>query len=298
MQPFGCLCCHAASWMPFLPARIMQENMDDVFKALADASRRRLLDSLNQRNGQTLHELCAGLDMARQSVSKHLAVLEAANLVSTTRRGREKLHFLNAEPINAIADRWMTQYDRARAGALADLKTALEQPPERHAMDNSFVYITYIQTTPDQLWNALTDPTFTKRYWGVTLQSDWNVDSTVTWELDGITMADPEQVVLVADRPSRLSYRWHTFTPEFLAKFDDDEGTLARALSERRSKITFDIERVDALCKLTVTHDDFEPGSKVLAGVSGGWPPILASLKTLLETGEPLPLAPRADGRA
>ena len=159
-------------------------------------------------------------------------------------------------------------------------------------MDNTFVYITYIQTTPERLWTALTDPAFTKRYWGVTLQSDWNVDSTVTWELDGIVMADPDQVVLEADRPKRLSYRWHTFTPEFLAKFDDEDGTIANALDQRRSKITFDIEPVGTLCKLTVTHDDFDVGSPVLAGVSQGWPPILASLKTLLETGEPLALDP------
>src|SRR5215211_1878474 len=104
-------------------------EMDEVFKALADPSRRLLLDSLNARNGQNLQELCAGLDMARQSVSKHLAVLEAANVVTTLRRGREKLHFLNAEPINAIADRWISHYDRQRAEALADLKTALEQIP-------------------------------------------------------------------------------------------------------------------------------------------------------------------------
>src|SRR6266498_2663371 len=101
--------------------------MDDVFKALADPSRRALLDRLNARNGQTLRELCAGLDMARQSVSKHLAVLEAANLVSTVWRGREKLHYVNGEPINAIADRWISRYDRERARALSDLKTALEQ---------------------------------------------------------------------------------------------------------------------------------------------------------------------------
>ena len=96
---------------------------DEVFRALADPSRRRLLDSLNARNGQTLRELCAGLDMARQSVSKHLAVLEAASLVTTVRRGREKLHYLNAAPINAIADRWITRYDQGRVHALADLKT-------------------------------------------------------------------------------------------------------------------------------------------------------------------------------
>src|ERR1700742_675600 len=112
--------------------------MDEVFKALADASRRRLLDSLNARNGRTLRELCAGLDMARQSASKHLAVLEDANLVTTQWRGREKLHYLNAVPINAIADRWMNQYDRARAETLADLKTALES--ESMSETTEYVY--------------------------------------------------------------------------------------------------------------------------------------------------------------
>src|SRR3954469_16821169 len=96
-------------------------EMDDVFRALADPSRRQLLDRLNERNGQTLRELCAGLDMARQSVSKHLATLEAANLVTTVRRGREKLHYLNAAPINEIAERWITQYDKERVHALGDL---------------------------------------------------------------------------------------------------------------------------------------------------------------------------------
>src|SRR3954464_14951659 len=90
------------------------DRMDEVFRALADPSRRRLLDSLNERSGQTLRELCAGLDMARQSVSKHLTVLEEAGLVASVRRGREKLHYLNAGPINAIADRWISQYDRER----------------------------------------------------------------------------------------------------------------------------------------------------------------------------------------
>src|SRR3954471_5376213 len=123
--------------------------MDEVFKALADPSRRRLLDRLNERNGQTLRELCAGLDMARQSVSKHLAVLEAANLVTTVRRGREKLHFLNAAPINEITERWITHYEQSRVHALADLKRALEDSP----MDKpTFVYTTYIRTTPERLW--------------------------------------------------------------------------------------------------------------------------------------------------
>lgn len=184
--------------------------MDEVFKALADVSRRRLLDRLNERNGQTLRELCAGLGQTRQSVSKHLAVLEAASLVSTIRQGREKLHFLNAEPINAIADRWMTRYGRPRA---------------------------------------------------------------------------------VADPPRRLSYTWHTVTPEFVAAYGDDPEFLAKASVESRSKVTFDIEPVGGLVKLTVTHDGFDPKSVVLAGVTQGWPQIVASLRTLLETGEPLALA-------
>src|SRR5215216_1566547 len=121
-------------------------EIDAVFKALADPSRRQLLDSLNSRNGQTLRELCAGLHMTRQSVSKHLAVLEAANLVTTVRRGREKLHYLNAAPINEIGERWITRYDQARVHALADLKRALE---EDTTVDKpSFVYTTYIRTTP------------------------------------------------------------------------------------------------------------------------------------------------------
>src|SRR4051812_36305373 len=111
--------------------------MNAVFKALADPSRRQLLDRLNARNGQTLHELCAGLDMARQSVTKHLAVLEDAGLVTTVRRGREKLHFLNAAPINDIAERWIHRYDQERAHALADLKRALEETP---VPSTEFVY--------------------------------------------------------------------------------------------------------------------------------------------------------------
>ena len=261
--------------------------MDDVFKALADANRRRLLDRLNERNGQTLRELCAGLAMARQSVSKHLAVLEAANLVSTRRQGREKHHYLNPVPINAIAERWMHRYDRARTSALADLKHRLEQPP----MDTSYVYTTYIDATPERLWTALTDPVFTRRYWGVALISDWKVGSTITWELEKARIADDEQVVLVADRPRRLSYTWHTITPEFVAAYGDDREFLAAASAEPRSTITFDIEPVGSLVKLTVTQDGFAEGSVVRAGISEGWPSLIASLKTLLETGQPLAFA-------
>ena len=259
-----------------------------MFRALSDPSRRRLLDSLNQRNGQTLRELCAGLDMARQSVSKHLAILEDANLVTTVRRGREKLHYLNAAPINEIAERWINRYDRGRLSALSDLKKALEDTtmgkPE-------FVYTTYIRTTPEQLWRGLTDPAFTRRYWGLALESDWQTGSAWTLRLNagGVTISDPEQVVLESDPYRRLSYTWHTFTPEWAAAYDISDEYLAQVASEPRSRVSFDIEPLGDTVKLTVVHDGFEPGSAVMPGISEGWPRLMSDLKTLLETGDTLP---------
>jgi len=267
-------------------------EIDDVFRALADPSRRLLLDSLNARNGQTLRELCAGLEMARQSVSKHLAILEAANLVTTVRRGREKLHYLNAAPINDIGERWITRYDKERVHALADLKRALE---EDSAVDKpTFVYTTYINTTPERLWQALTDPAFTQRYWGITFQSDWKTGSPVTWEQRGVTIADPEQVVLESDPHRRLSYTWHTFTPEVADSLDLADDVRERIAAEPRSRVTFDIERLGGRVKLTVVHDGFETGSVLATMVSEGWPSVLSDLKTLLETGETLPKSTEA----
>jgi uncharacterized protein YndB with AHSA1/START domain/DNA-binding transcriptional ArsR family regulator len=263
-------------------------GIDDVFKALADPSRRKLLDSLNTRNGQTLRELCSELDIARQSVSKHLAILEAANLVTTVRRGREKLHYLNAAPINEIGERWITRYERERVRALADLKRALED----NAVDRpSFVYTTYIRTTPEQLWQALTDPAFTERYWGATFQTDWKAGSAMTWHMFGATIADPEQIVLESDPYRRLSYSWHTLTHELAESLDLTDDVRERLAAEQRSKVTFEIEPLGELVKLTVVHDGFEPDSLMVSMVSQGWPPILANLKTLLETGQTLPVS-------
>jgi uncharacterized protein YndB with AHSA1/START domain/DNA-binding transcriptional ArsR family regulator len=272
------------------------EETDEVFRALADPSRRRLLDSLNARNGQRLRELCAGLDMTRQSVSKHLAILEAANLVTTRRQGREKLHYLNAEPVNAITERWISQYHRERVRALADLKTALEQPMS----STEFVYTSYIATTPEKLWQALTDPAFTSRYWGATFTSDWTAGSRYSWHQFGVTIASPEMVVLESEPYRRLSYTWHTFTPELAEKVGFTGEFQATVAAEPRSKVTFELEPAGPLVKLTVVHDGFEPGSLVLSSVSQGWPAILSNLKTLLETGETLPAGdddPKAAGQ-
>jgi uncharacterized protein YndB with AHSA1/START domain/DNA-binding transcriptional ArsR family regulator len=260
--------------------------MDDVFRALADPSRRMLLDSLNAQSGQTLRELCSGLSMARQSVSKHLAVLESADLITTVWRGREKLHYLNAAPIAAISERWINRYHRARVETLADLKTTLEAHPMSKP---EFVYTTYIRTTPQRLWQALTEPAFTRRYWGVVLESDWKPGGALTWKQNGVTIADPEQRVLESEPYRRLAYTWHTFTAQWAEMAGIDDDRLGAMAAEPRSKITFDLEPVGDTVKLTVVHDGFQSGSAVLSSISEGWPELLSSLKTLLETGAPLP---------
>jgi uncharacterized protein YndB with AHSA1/START domain/DNA-binding transcriptional ArsR family regulator len=259
--------------------------MDAVFKALADATRRRLLDSLNARNGQSLRELCEESGMTRQAVTKHLDVLEAAGLVATVRHGREKLHYLNAAPINEITERWINRYDRRRVRALADLKRALE---DDSMSKPEFVYVNYIETTPEKLWQALIDPEFTRQYWGVEFESDWAEGATMTWRQKGTETHHPEQKVLVYDPYRRLSYAWHTFTPDWADMAGVDDETLKELAAEQRSKVTFDIEPTGATVKLTVTHDDFQADSKLPAMISQGWPHVLSSLKTLLESGKPL----------
>jgi uncharacterized protein YndB with AHSA1/START domain/DNA-binding transcriptional ArsR family regulator len=263
---------------------------DDVYKALADPGRRALLDRLRARNGQRLNELCDGMGMARQSVSKHLAVLEAAGLVVAERRGRERLHFLNAAPINDIADRWIGRFDRRRATALADLTTALEADP---MSDHAFVYATYIRTTPERLWAALTTPAFTMRYWGVALHSDWQPGSPLHWQSGPVgRVEDLGQTVLEAEPFHRLAYTWHTYQPEHAAFFGWSDELLAELVTEPISKVSFDLAAAGETVKLTVTHDGFDRESEMLKAVSGrtppsgGWPQLLANLKTLLETGD------------
>ena len=137
-----------------------------------------------------------------------------------------------------------------------------------------FVYVTYIATTPQRLWQALTDGAFTRRYWfGTTVESDWAVGSQVTFRSNGELHDSGE--VLEYDPYRRLSYTWRVEFHEVFRR-------------ERPSRVTFELEPVGAEVKLTVTHDEFEPGSKVLGAVSNGWPVVLSSLKSLLETGHAL----------
>jgi uncharacterized protein YndB with AHSA1/START domain/DNA-binding transcriptional ArsR family regulator len=248
--------------------------MDEVFKALADATRRRLLDRLHERGGQTLGELCEHIAMRRQSVTQHLAVLEAANLVSSVRRGREKLHYLNPVPLHEMQERWIDKFERPRLRTLSALK---RQAEEAMTDKPAFVYVTYIKSTPEAVWDALTDPGLTAAYWGHSNVSDWEPGSR--WEhvrTDGSGIADVVGTVVESERPTRLVTTWAP--PE-------DEG------KDKYTRVTFDIQQHADIVKLTITHEDL-PDEAARAGAANGWSAVLSNLKSLLETGSPLPQEP------
>jgi DNA-binding transcriptional ArsR family regulator/uncharacterized protein YndB with AHSA1/START domain len=255
-------------------------DADDVFRALADPSRRQLLDSLRGEDGQTLRDLCSGLAMARQSVSKHLSVLEAAGLVTTLRSGREKLHYLNAAPISELAERWIAPYHRDRVEALADLKSALE---ETTMSKPDFVYTSYIRTTAERLFAALTEPAFTERYWNLTFDTDWRPGSRMVWHNQGVTIDDPDQVVLECDPPRRLAYTWHTFVPELGERLGMEPERVRAMGAEPRSRVAFELEPVGDQVRLTVIHEGFPPDSEFLRSVTRGWPIVVSALKSMLE---------------
>lgn len=198
-----------------------------------------------------------------------------------------EMHYLNAVPINAIAESWIDQYDQERVRALSDLKSALETTMST----TEFVYPTYINTTPEELWQALTDGAFIRRYFGGGgPDSRWQVGSPVRWSMQNEQPQDLDQVVLESEPGKRLSYTWHNYQPEMKEWFGWSDERFEELVKEPRATVTFDIEPAGAAVKLTVTHEGFAPDSEMLKGVSSGWPAILSNLKTLLETGETLPL--------
>ncbi|MGA8116885.1 MAG: metalloregulator ArsR/SmtB family transcription factor [Actinocatenispora sp.] len=239
--------------------------MDEVFRALADPTRRSLLDELFREDGQTLSALEERLPMTRFGVMKHLRQLEEAGLVVSRRRGREKLHFLNPVPIRLVHDRWVSKYAERWAAGLSEIKSRLEKTMEK-------VFEIYIRTTPERLWEAITDPEIRAKYnFGVGVASDWKPGSRLEMgsaNADG-PLGDGE--VIEADPPRRLV---HTM----VALWSDevrDEGS---------SRVTWEIEPIRDSCRLTVTHDQLREGAN--DQLYGGWPMILSGLKTWLESGE------------
>ena len=262
--------------------------MDAVFKALADPTRRGLLDELFRQDGQTLSALESRLPMTRFGVMKHLRVLEEAGLVATLRRGREKLHFLNPVPIRLVHDRWVSKYAEPWAATLTGLKRQLEQEetmeavdvPHRTALSPSpdgegamAVFEIYIKTTPERLWEAITDPKLRARYsFGVETHSDWTPGSSYEAGVPGVVdIAAGEN--LEVDPPRRL-------VQTFNALWSDDVKAAGT------SRVTWEIHPVGDSCQLTVIHDQLPEDAN--PELYGGWPMILSGLKTLVETGESL----------
>jgi uncharacterized protein YndB with AHSA1/START domain/DNA-binding transcriptional ArsR family regulator len=250
---------------------------DPVFGALADPTRRHLLDLLFERDGRTLGDLVAAVPgMTRFGVMKHLRVLEAAGLVTARRVGRAKHHYLNPLPIRQLHDRWLDKYRARAAASLIDLQHALEENPEGNPMTSTaapaFVSSIYIRATPQAIWRAITETDYTLRYYyGNAVESDWRPGSTYRMTVDGELQIEGQ--VVEADPPRRLVQTFHAVW---------DEGVAA----DPPTRVTWEIEEADpGVCRVTLVHDGLLAGSSTLEQVSGGWPYILSGLKTLLETG-------------
>ena len=242
--------------------------MDEVFRALAEPTRRGLLDELFSEDGQTLSALEERYSMSRFGVMKHLKQLEEAGLVVTKRRGREKLHYLNPVPIRLIHDRWVSKYAEPWAAGLSELKTRLEGDMEK-------VFEIYIRTTPERIWEAITDPNLRRKYnFGVGVESDWTTGSSYRSIHPKVDAPLAEGENLEVDPPRRL-------VQSFNALWGDDVN------EEGTSRVTWEIEPIaEDSCRLTVTHDQLSEGAN--DQLYGGWPMVLSGLKTLLETGEEL----------
>jgi uncharacterized protein YndB with AHSA1/START domain len=240
-------------------------TVDEVFKALADPTRRELLDELFRADGQTLSALEERFAMSRFGVMKHLRLLEDAGLIVTRKRGREKLHFLNPVPIRLIHDRWVSKYAEPWAAGLSEIKQNLERPMEK-------IFEIYIRTTPERLWEAITDPDIRSKYnFGAGVRSDWTPGARLEFGHPSSPDLLGEGEVLEADPPRRLV---HTMTSLW-----SDE-----VKNEGASRVTWEIEPVADSCRLVVTHDQLREGAN--DQIYGGWPMILSGLKTWLECGQ------------
>jgi DNA-binding transcriptional ArsR family regulator/uncharacterized protein YndB with AHSA1/START domain len=258
-----------------------------IFKALADPTRREILDRLFDRDGQSVGEIERAFEMSRFGVMKHLRVLEGAGLVTAHKVGRSKLHYLNPVPIRELHDRWIHKFAAGSAAALLGLRAELEKGEHMSATETapaggdaavekpSHVFAIFIRTTPEQLWQALTSSDYTlKYYYASTVESEWRAGSPVVYRIDGepaivgdvIETKPAEKLVLTVD-----------------ARWDDD------VRPDPPSRMTWLIEEAGpGVCKLTVVHEGLNVETATYTAVAGGMPFILSGLKTLLETGEPM----------
>jgi len=248
--------------------------METVFKALADGSRRKVLDALFDEDGQTLQALGRTVAFSRQGLSKHLRILEQAGLIVSEFRGREKRHYLNPVPLHEVTERWIAKYAREQLVAVSALKQSLEGG----AMNNKqFAYETYIHAPKEKVWEALTNPEFTAQYFFSTrVESSWESGAVVRYRYVGDDHVAVEGQVIESDPPNKLAITWQ-------ALYDDS------ATTEAPSRVTFSLDESNGQTRLRIIHDQFPEGSVIFDSISEGWPWIIAGLKSLLETGEALP---------
>lgn len=249
----------------------MDDSTAAAFRALADPSRRLLLDRLFERDGQTLGELTGHLpDMTRFGVMRHLDVLESAGLITTRKEGREKRHFLNPVPIRLIHDRWISKYAAPVVGAMTALKGHLEAPMTASLDSPDHVYSIYINASPDRVWRAITDGDETVQYYfGTRVLSDWQQGSHIRYDYpDGKVAANGE--VLAIDPPNRLEMT-------FLARWDPEleaEGPVRQV---------WQLEPDREATKLTVTTIGLKAGSKLAEQFGNGIVYIVSGLKSHVE---------------
>jgi uncharacterized protein YndB with AHSA1/START domain/DNA-binding transcriptional ArsR family regulator len=251
--------------------------LDPLFRALADPSRRQVLDILKTRPGTTVGELTEQFDFSRFAVMKHLRILEETALVVHRREGRTKRLYLNAIPIQTIYDRWISRYSALWARQLTTLKYQLEAEgsPMPAATQVQHVHVVHIRTTPEKLWEALTRPELTRHYYyGMEIISELRPGTPLEYtrsEPDGSRKRLIAGQILEIEPPRRLV---HSFA--FLDRPDEP------------TRVTYAIEPIGELVRLTVTHEGFEGETETYRMVRGGWAPIIDGLKTYLETGRPL----------
>ncbi len=240
---------------------------DLVFKALADPSRRTLLDRLAARDGQSIRELGAGLALGRFGVAKHLGILERAGLVSSRRAGRQRLHFLNPVPIHDIYERWVSKYAAPWAHFMSRLRTGLEADarPRR-------AYHVFIRAPQREIWNAITHAAQTRRYYyGLGVASTWRGGARYSYR-DGEGNVAVEGRIVEVDPPRRLVQTFRL-----------------TSRSDAPSRVTWEIEALGDACRLSLLHE-FDVLESTYESVDDpmGWQFILSSLKSLLETSQAL----------
>lgn len=251
--------------------------MDDIFKALADPSRRTLLDLLYESDGRTLNELCAHLEMSRFGVMKHLRVLEQAGLLTTRKVGREKFHYLNPTAVRQIYERWVSKYAEPWASGLTMLKNELESGPEMERKPKHVNRIA-IKTSPERVWHALTDPSMTAKFWYQgAIRGEFKAGCPYEIHNPQGELQAAGQFLAV-EPPRRLVMSWR-----LLAHADTAE--------EKPSRLTWEIEphaEFAGVTLVTVIHDEFEESPHTSRVLEAGVPIVLSGMKTLIETGRTL----------